>query len=122
MNTYMLKAEKELKKKNLFCYFKNDDILVVSEDKATLPFIYILWDEINYPKSFLLSIAVDCPRANTVAQICLTLNSISKVLITEDFYIAKLGSTHWGDDAHALYMYDTNFSLEEIDPMCDNRH
>lgn len=122
MNYLMLKAKKELKKKGLFCYFKNNNILVVSEDKATMPFLYVIWDDENYPKNFMLSLAVDYPKASTVAHVVILLNAFCKVLITEDFYISKLGSTHWGEDAHALYAYDTHFSLDNIDPECENRH
>lgn len=97
-NKYLRKIQKLLK--NYFCYFKHPNILVVSEDKAVLPFAYLIIDE-NYPGKLLLSVAVDYPTSLNVAEIALISNNILPVMLSDVFYISSTnGNTYFNEDAY----------------------
>ena len=120
MNYYLLKAEKLLKK-DYFLYSPTDNIIVVSVDKAVLPFMKIIWDE-NYPKNLLLSFATDYINSSEAANLALMINKITNVKLMEDYYIAKNGNMYFGHEASKYYAYDTQLPLDEIEPECDTRH
>jgi hypothetical protein len=94
-----------------FSYFKDKQILAISEDKASLPFAFLINDK-NYPNSLLLSIAVDYPNSITVVDLTLISSSISNILLSEAFYISPSdGKTYFGDNAYSrwdLEMLDLN--------------
>lgn len=105
-----------------YCYLKDDDILVVSEDKATLPHTFIMTDTV-FPNTLLLSFAVDYPNASVAASIALHLTRVTKVALVENFYISKHnGTTFWGDDALKYYSFESQIALEEIEPESQARH
>lgn len=101
---------------NYYSYFKDDVVLVLSEDKSLLPFAYVLCD-VAYPGFILVSFAVDYPFSSKAAQIVLDINKLLPTLIMEDFYIAKNGTTFWGEEALKMYEIDSVVDLEEIEPV-----
>lgn len=113
-NNYLRQADTLLNKHN-FCYLKEENVLAISEDKSTLPHAFVLTDE-SIPNTILLSFAIDYPRSSEAAAIALELRKITHVSLVEDFYIAKNGITHWGDDAAKYYTFETQIDLATIDP------
>lgn len=119
--SYINKAEKFLSKLDYFCYFKDNNVLMVSEDKALLPFMSVISDD-RFPASLIMSIAVDYPKSSSCCQIVLNLNKFVDIRLTEEFYVAKNGNTYFGEEAHKFYDYDIQAPLEELEPTCEFRH
>lgn len=119
-NKYLKNVQKNLK--GFFCYFKAENVLVVSEDKSVMPFAYIIADELNYPDTLLLSVAVDFPFAEKVVHVALCANRIQKVALTDQFFIGQNGVTYMGEEADKYYEIETECPLEEIEPLCSNVH
>lgn len=111
LNKYLKMVRKEIPQ--YFSYFKDANILVVSESKEVLPFAYIIRD-VNTPSHLLLSIAVDYPFSQNVVELALATNKIKPVAISDEFYIAKSGNTHLGDDALKYYDLDS-IDLDNFD-------
>ena len=84
--------------KDYFVYQPADNILVVSMDKAELPFMKVIWDK-SYPKNILLSYGTDFPLSSEAANLALMINNICDVKLMEDFYIAKNGNMYFGLEA-----------------------
>lgn len=116
---YLKKAKKTLS--DYYTYYKHDNILVISEDKAVLPFAYLIVDE-HYPENILLSTAVDYPHLNKAIDVALSVNSIKKIALTEQFFIAQNGSTYFGNDAYKYHEIESQISLEELEPFSDISH
>lgn len=114
-------CEIEKKLKNYFCYFKNDDILVISEDKSVLPFAYII-NDYNYPDFLLLSLSIDYPNPIPVADITLIANKVKEVVLSEVFYISPSdGKTYFHDEAYERFELD-NLPLEDLEPISSEKH
>lgn len=120
MNAFLLKSKKLLEQ-DYFVYQPDDNVLVISNDKTELPFMKIIWDE-NYPHNLLLSFATDFPLSSLASSLTLQLNNIKEVKLLEDYYIAKNGNMYFGDEAAKFYMWDTQISLDDVDPECQNMH
>lgn len=119
-NAALKKIQKRLKK--FFTYFKHNDILVVSEDKADLPFAYVIMDEEGYPGIALISYAVNFPYPVKVANFALEINGLMPVAIAESFFIAQTGNTYWGEEAEKVFEMENLIPLEEIDPLSKDLH
>lgn len=115
-----LKKISQLIKDSFFCYFKDDNVLVVSEDKAVLPFAFLIKDS-NYPDFLLLSLAVDFPFCEKAVSLALQCNNIRKVTLTEQFYISQDGVTYLGDDALKYHQLET-VPLEKIETISNTLH
>lgn len=111
----LIKIEKLLSDK-FFCYFKSDDILAISEDKATLPFMFIISDA-GYKSNLLVSIAVDYPNSINVAEVCLAASTVSDCLLGEPYFIsvAQEGKTFFGDEAFEAWDMST-IDLSDLEP------
>ena len=83
---------------NYFSYFKDDDILVISDDKDSLPFCYIIIAS-DHPKNILVSIAIDYPISTNVAEIIIHCGRIGDVALTHPFYISPGTGTTFFDEA-----------------------
>ena len=104
-NPKLLKLQTKLK--NFFTYFKDDGVLVVSEDKTTLPFLYAIVDK-HSPESILLSISVDYPTSINVSEITIKSAQVSKTSLTHPFYISiQSGKTFIDDDAYRQWDLDS---------------
>jgi hypothetical protein len=114
-NPTLRKIQKKLK--NYFTYFKHDDILVISEDKADMPFAYIIRDKENYPDCVLMAFALDYCNSAGIAQIVMDISKVETIQIAESFYIAETGLTHWGQDAEKRFAMDLHFDLESLEPI-----
>ncbi len=99
-----------------FCYFKHQDVLVIAEDKSVLPFAYLIASEPGHPGQLLLSVAIDYSSSDKVANIALVANKVMPVVISESFYVSKMGVTHMGEEAERYFDMDTFLPLEELDP------
>ncbi len=100
---------------NFFSYFKDDSVLVISEDKASLPFCYALIDD-SHPRHILLSVAVDYPTSINVAEIALLSAKVGTTAITHSFYISTLsGKTYLDEEAHDQWELD-GIDMEAIVP------
>lgn len=118
-NKQLLKVQKLLK--GYFTYFKHDDILVVSEDKAVLPFAYII-NDINYKDTLLISLAVDYPNSLKVADVVLTISKLINVEISEPFFINPSdGVTYFNEDAYEQWDLQS-INLDKIDPISQELH
>lgn len=116
----LLKVKKKLN--NYFCYFKHENILVISEDKAVLPFAYLIHDKETHPHFLLISLAIDYPNTYNVAEITLLSNSVKRVALGEQFFISKDGTTYLGEDAHKYYSIETQLSIEDLEPTSKVHH
>lgn len=105
---------------NFFSYFKDDNILVVAEDKSVLPFLYIISDN-TASNALLLSIAVDYPNAVFVADVVLKCSPIAKLALSEAFYIDAEGKTHFGPEAYVKWDLD-NVEFTKVKPISEKIH
>ena len=96
---------------HFYCYFKNNKMLAISEDKASLPFAIIVKERSKY----LISLALDYPVTFNVAKICLVAPNHCGLNLAESFYISpKSGHTFFGDEAGNQWDLDTlDISLVE---------
>lgn len=107
--------------KNFFCYFKDDSILAISEDKIQLPFAFLILDP-AHPKELLLSLAVDYPTSVNAVSIALTAGKRGQVSLTQPFYISMTnGDTYLGTEA--LDRWDMeSINMELVEPLNKERH
>jgi hypothetical protein len=117
---HLVKAQKYLK--HYFTYFKDDNILVVAEDKNSLPFAYVIIEDQNYPNIFLLSLDVSYLQMVKAINFTLLLNKIKEVKLVDGFFIAQTGITYIGDDAEKYRQLEFEIPLQEIDPESDTLH
>lgn len=119
MNKRLAKIESALK--DYFCYYKSDDILVVSEDKSTLPFAFFI-QEISVPNTVVMALAVDYSDCFAVSQVSILAATATSVVLGEVFYISpKNGETHFGEEA--LNQFDLeNFDITDVVPISEHRH
>jgi hypothetical protein len=118
-NKHLLKIQKLLN--NYFSYFKHDNILVISEDKAVLPFAYIIVDP-GYKNTFLLSLAVDYPNSINVAQLILSVSKYYNLALSEPFFInPNDGITYFNDDAYKQWDLQS-INLDKIEPASQELH
>jgi hypothetical protein len=103
---------------NYFIYFKEDNVLVLSQDKTLLPFAYIIVDE-AFPHHLLISFNIEFPLATEAAEIVLKVNDIQRVKMVEEFFISSNGSTMWGDQARDHFDLESSDILEQIEPISD---
>lgn len=97
-------------KSQFFSYFKDDAILAVSEDKAVLPFAFLIKESKDI---LLLSFALDS-HPSVVANFTLLSNSVKPVFIAENFYISQSGSTYFGEEADKMFAIDNLIDLEGL--------
>lgn len=116
-NKYLSKVVKSLP--GYFCHFKDYNALVISEDKSMLPHIFLVCEPKN-PKTILMSFSVDYPFSSVAASTALSVSKIANTVIAEDFFIAKIGNTYFGEEARKFYEYETLYPLEDIDPSNTN--
>lgn len=116
-NKYLKRVQKKLD--HYYSYFKADNILVVSEDKASLPFAYLIGENPSHPNHLLISIAVDYTYSERVTDVALLANSVKTVALTEQFFISNLGITYIGVEAHKYYQIETELPIEDINPPTD---
>lgn len=109
----LVKLQKHLN--NFFTYFKDDNMLVISEDKSVLPFCYAIFDK-KAANSILLSVAVDYPTSLNVAEIALKASTIHPTALTHVFYISTNGTTYVDSDAYRQWDLDT-IDMEQIQPV-----
>jgi hypothetical protein len=111
LNPHLKKAQAKLP--NFFSYFKSDDVLIISEDKASLPFACLIFEQ-SIPDLLLLSICVDYPTSMNVAEIALVASKIYPTAITEPFYISPIdGKTYIDDEAYKKWDIDA-IDLEKL--------
>jgi hypothetical protein len=110
-NKHLKKIQKLLN--NYFSYFKSDDVLVISEDKAEMPFAYIINDS-RYKNTLLLCLAIDYANPIHVAEVSLKANKVLKLELSEAFYINPMnGVTYFDEDAY----YQYNLQSLDLDTM-----
>ena len=119
-NKYLKKIKSNLT--GFFCYFKDKDILVISEDKSVMPFAYLISDEVNYPGKLLISFAIDFPFSEKAAYVALCANRVKPVVISEQFYIAQNGTTYIGKDASKYFEIDVELPLDQLQPESSHLH
>lgn len=102
-----------------FTYFKDENLLAVSEDKTTAPYAFIISEK---PGHLYLSFRIDYPFITNCVQMALDIAKLSKVTQAEGFFISKLGQIHFGDDAMKYYEFEMYAPLEDIDPECKSLH
>jgi len=118
-NKYLLAIQAALP--NYFSYFKEDNALILSEDKASMPFIYIICDD-SYPDELLCSVAVDYPNPILVAEIALTASKVMKTTLSEPFYISPIdGQTYFDQEAYDKWDRDT-LDLNDLAPITTSIH
>lgn len=103
----------KLKLENFYCYFKDDNILTISEHKDVLPFMQVICDS-NYPNLFLLSIALDYPDSERAVEVALWANSIKSTALTEAFFTSLNGSIYSGEEAHRQFELEKVYPLDKI--------
>jgi hypothetical protein len=114
VNTRLNKLKKSLPKH--FCYFKDSNILVISEDKSILPFCFVIVDP-EFPNHFLVSLAVDYPNSIQAAEIIVKASALSNIALTEPFYISvNSGKTYMDDEAYSQWDLDT-IDLNSLAPL-----
>lgn len=112
MNKKLLKLQKSLNK--YFTYFKDENILVISEDKSSLPFLFVIVDP-NYPTHLILSVAIDYPASTLVLDIAALCSKLGRIAVSHNFYISPYsGATHLDDDAYRQWDLDT-IDLEKLE-------
>ncbi len=118
-NEHLLKVQEQLPE--LYTYFQDDSILVISEDKEALPFMYLINDD-NHKDALLMSIAVDYPTAINVGLIILAAVSVLKVIMIGPFYISQSnGKKYLNDDAQERWDMET-LELNDINPLSKYQH
>jgi hypothetical protein len=118
-NKDLLKLQKSIP--HFFSYFKEENVLAISDNKDKLPFAFVINDD-EYKFHLLLSIAIDYPNAEKAVELALYTNKIKPAAITESFYISQNGTTYTGDEAYKYWSIDLNYSLNEIDPESNTQH
>lgn len=109
-------AKLQKKLTNYFSYFKDHDILVVSEDKESLPFCYLIMTS-DYPHTVLVSVAVDYPICNNVAEIVIHCSRAGNTSLTHPFYISPgTGTTFFDEAAFEQWDIDT-IDLDKLTPL-----
>lgn len=119
-NKYLKRIAKTLK--SYYFYFKHENILVVSEDKATLPFAFLISDEIRHPGKILLSLAVNYPFSEKAVALALGANAVKPIMIADNFFIGQNGTTYIGEDASKYFELETYLPIDEIIPDSKNVH
>lgn len=104
-NIYLNKLKEKLS--HLYCYFKDDNILAISEDKTTLPFALVIHDKENYKEYLLLSLATDYPNCEYAVEVALWANKILPTVLSEPFFISSDGTTYTGNDARSQWNLET---------------
>lgn len=108
------KIVKKVKDK-FFAYFKDDAILAISEDKAELPFAFLIKESKDV---LLLSFALNS-HPSVVANFTLLSNNVKPVFIAENFYISQSGHTHFGEEADKMFAVDNLIDLEDLDAISE---
>lgn len=119
-NKDLLKLQKKLK--NFFSYFKDDNILAISEDKTTLPFALVIYDEENFPDYFLLSVATDYNNCDVAIEVALWANKIKRSVLSDPFFISQTGNTYTGDEALSQYNLEVELPLDKLKPLTNSLH
>lgn len=119
-NKYLRRVRKALP--SYFCYFKADNILVLSEDKSVLPFAYLIHDPIANPNFLLLSLAVDYPHSERAVEVALIANTVLRVALTENFFVSQTGNTYIGQEAFKHYEIECELPLQDIEPSSKTQH
>lgn len=114
-NNQLLKIQK-LIEPYFFSYFKDSNILVISEEKQVLPFAYLIIDP-NYKGIVILSLAVDYTDCNKTAELMIITSQVLKISLGKSFYISKEGSTYFNEEAYQQWTLDNEFDLNKIEPI-----
>lgn len=115
--TLLMKLQTKLT--NFFTYFKDENILVVSEDKSQPPFMLLIVEP-SHPKHILISIAVDFPNSISAAAVATEVRGMAPTQITKPFYISKTdGYTYIDDEAFDRWELES-IDLDQLDP--ENKH
>ena len=103
---------------NFFTYFRDDNILAISEDNMQLPICFLVLEK----KKVMIFLAVDYPNSIKVAHIVLASSSIVKSYITNTFYISMTnGATYLDDEAYDRWDLES-INLNELEPESKERH
>lgn len=98
---------------DFYCYFKHSNILAISEDKASLPFMIIMKENDHYG----VSVAVDYPTGFNVAYILLHITPVHKLNLADSFYISQhTGLTYFGTEAGDQWDMD-NLDISMAEPI-----
>ena len=119
-NKYLNKIRNNLN--GFFCYFKDKDILVISEDKSVMPFAYLISDEINYPGKLLLSLATDFPFCDKAVHVALCANRVRETVLSDQFFISNSGITYLGEEADRYHQLEIDLPLDQIMPLTNTKH
>lgn len=99
-------------KSDFYCYFKHNNILTISEDKASLPFIIIVKEA-----DYRVSIAVDYLSPIVVAHLILAISKVKPINLAESFYISpNTGQTYFGHEASDQWDMD-NLDISMVEPI-----
>lgn len=104
-----------------FTFFKNNNILVVSEDKASLPFALLVYEN-EHPNVLLVSLAIDYPDSVVVAHMILALSQKMNIALSDVFYISPSdGHTHFNEEAYDKWQL-SQFDLGKIPALSEEVH
>lgn len=102
-------------------YLKDPSVLSVCDAPEMLPWAFVITEK-DDPSHLLLSFSVDYPYAINAAELALQVNKLRPIKMMESFYINKVGSMHWGEDAISYFELDKDMDLNHINPIDNNKH
>lgn len=103
---------------DFFAYFREEHILSIADNKDSPPFVHVIYTE----GLLALSFAADYFYTERAVEIALWCGKITQTVLTDCFFISATGKTHYGDDARKYYELESEFPLEEIEPMQKTMH
>ena len=106
-NTYLVDAQKMLKKQGYYTVFRDSNILEMCFNKQSMPFAFLVIEDEQFP-GIIISFASDFHEVMLASDITITLMHIIPIAVGEPFYIDKSGNTYWGEEAEIRFSFETN--------------
>lgn len=112
---------KSIKLPNYFTYFKENNILAISEDKSSLPFAFLIIED-EYKDLILLSISLTADPVLS-ADIALQASLFNEIMLIEAFYVSEVdGMTYFGNEATRQYNLENEIDLMQIESPSSQFH
>jgi hypothetical protein len=121
-NTYLVAAEKMLKKQKMFTTFVDENILEVCLNKSEKPFAFLLIEEEQF-NGVVVCLALDFHQTYIVADLIINLMHIAPVALGEAFYRSVNGNLYWNEEAQLHFELEYNKDLlDDLPTINDTMH
>lgn len=98
LHPYLAKVQKKLKKQKLYSSSPFPNVLLVSEDKKSSHFAYLIVEEETF-NGIIISLAIDYPDSCTVAELVMNCMYTAPSLLGEKFFVNQHGDIFWNEDS-----------------------